>query len=98
MEEKLYSVYIINNKNNKVLYTGISSNLPKIIYEHKNKIDKKSFVSRYNVSKLVYYELVSDPYSAISREKQIKAGSRENKIQLIEKFNPRWNDLYYDIL
>lgn len=88
----------MTNKNNKVLYTGISSNLPKRIYEHKNKIDKRSFVSRYNINKLVYYESVTDIYSAIAREKQIKAGSRENKIKLIEKFNPRWDDLYYDIL
>ncbi|MCP4581196.1 MAG: GIY-YIG nuclease family protein [candidate division Zixibacteria bacterium] len=88
-----YYVYIITNKNNTVLYTGITRNLVKRVYKHKNKLTK-GFSKRYNLDKLVYYEIFDDPYNAISREKQIKAGSRKKKIELIDKFNPDWLDLY----
>ncbi len=98
MEEKLYIVYIMTNNNNKVLYTGVSSNLAKRIFEHKNKFIKRSFTARYNIDKLVYYEAFSDPYNAITREKQIKAGSRKNKMKLINSFNPDWKDLFEDIV
>ena len=90
---KQFYVYIITNKNNTVLYTGITSNLVKRIFEHKNKL-ADGFSKRYNLEKIVYYEIFDDPYNAISREKQIKGGSRKKKIQLIGEFNPEWLDLY----
>jgi putative endonuclease len=90
--EKHYYVYILTNKNNSVLYTGITSNLPQRIHQHKEKM-VEGFTKRYNLNKLVYYEVFGDPYSAISREKQIKAGSRRKKITLIEGMNNNWRDL-----
>ena len=88
-------VYIMTNRLNTVLYTGVTSDLKRRVYEHKEKI-KGKFTSRYNVNKLVYYEVFSDPYNAIAREKQIKAGSRKKKIDLINATNPKWRDLYDD--
>ena len=88
-----YYVYIMTNKGNKVLYTGITNDLERRVAEHKAKIDVKSFTARYNVSKLVYYETTTDVNSAIEREKQIKAGSRAKKVELINAFNPTWSDL-----
>ena len=87
------SVYILTNKNNRVLYTGVTSNLIKRIWEHKNKV-KFGFTSKYNVNKLVYYETFEKIEDAIVREKQIKAGSRRKKLDLVDKFNPKWVDLY----
>ncbi|MEA1981783.1 MAG: GIY-YIG nuclease family protein [candidate division Zixibacteria bacterium] len=86
-------VYILTNKSNKVLYTGVTSDLIKRIYSHKNKSDSK-FTPKYKTTKLVYYEIFDDIYHAIQREKQIKAGSRDKKLKLIENFNPNWIDLY----
>ena len=91
-------VYIMTNKNNTVLYTGVTSDLKKRVYEHKNKLYPTSFTSRYNVSKLVYYEYYPTIEEAIQREKQIKAGSRMKKIALIEKVNREWKDLYEEIM
>jgi putative endonuclease len=85
-------VYIMTNKANRVLYTGVTSNLQRRVYEHKEKIRCK-FTARYNVNKLVYYEVFADPRNAIIREKQIKAGSRQKRIDLISAANPRWVDL-----
>ena len=76
-----------------MLYTGITNNLQRRVYEHKNKL-ADSFTSKYNVNKLVYYEIGEDIEGAILREKQIKAGSRKKKDELIKKFNPDWKDLY----
>jgi len=87
-----YHVYILTNKNNSVLYTGITSNLSRRLDDHRNKT-LHSFTARYNVSKLVYYEVFQTPYDAIAREKQIKGGSRKKKIALIEWVNPGWADL-----
>ena len=92
----MYYVYIITNKHNTVLYTGVTNNLQRRILEHKNKIND-GFSSRYNLSKLVYYEEGEDIYGAINREKQLKAGSRRKKIRLIESINPEWNDLYSEL-
>ena len=92
----MYYVYIITNKYNTVLYTGVTNNLQRRILEHKNKIND-GFSSRYNLSKLVYYEEGEDIYGAINREKQLKAGSRRKKIRLIESINPEWNDLYSEL-
>jgi putative endonuclease len=90
--EKQYYVYIMTNLNDTVLYIGMTNNLQRRIFEHKNKI-KRGFTSRYNVNKLIYYEIFRHSYNAISREKQIKAGSRRKKIKLIESINPAWTDL-----
>jgi len=89
-----YFIYIITNKRNTVLYTGVTSNLKKRIYQHKNK-KVEGFTKRYKISKLVYYEVFRDPENAILREKQIKGGSREKKIRLIESKNPNWEDIYH---
>ncbi|WP_248724104.1 GIY-YIG nuclease family protein [Seonamhaeicola sp. ML3] len=86
------SVYIITNKNNTVLYTGVTSNLVKRMYEHKSKAFK-GFATKYNCEKLVYFETFDSIESAITREKQIKKYKRYKKINLIEKENPDWNDL-----
>ena len=90
---KQYYVYIMTNKINTVLYTGINSDLKKRIWEHKEKIIK-GFTKKYNIDKLVYWEIFNDPENAILREKQIKAGSRYKKIELIKGINPEWKDLY----
>ena len=86
----------MTNKNNTVLYTGVTSDLKRRVYEHKRKF-VKSFTSKYNVDKLVYYEAFDDIYNAITREKQIKAGSRQKKIDLINNTNESWADLYEKI-
>ncbi len=89
-------VYILTNKNNKVLYTGVPNDLKRRVYEHKEKL-VEGFTKKYNISKLVYYEAGNDIYGAISREKQIKAGSRRKKIELINSMNEEWRDLYDEI-
>ncbi len=86
----------MTNKYNTVLYTGVTGDLQKRVYEHKEKL-VSGFTSYYNVSKLVYYEVGEDAYGAITREKQIKAGSRQKKIDLISSMNPKWEDLYYQL-
>jgi putative endonuclease len=86
-------VYIMTTVNNSVLYTGVTRNLKDRIDQHKSKKHTESFSARYNVSKLVYYECFETIGEAISREKQIKAGSRKKKIELIEVMNPEWSDL-----
>ena len=91
------AIYIMTNKNNTVLYTGVTSNLIKRVQEHKTKVHPKSFTARYNICKLVYYEGFHRIEDAIAREKQIKAGSRKKKISLIESINPEWKDLYEDV-
>jgi putative endonuclease len=92
-----YYIYIITNQSNTVLYTGVTSDLIKRLYEHKEKLIS-GFTKKYNVNKLVYYEIFTDINSAITREKQIKAGSRQKKIDLVNSVNPEWLDLYNDLL
>lgn len=92
-EEKYYYVYINTNKWNSVLYTGVTSNLLNRSYQHKNLENKQSFTAKYKVTKLVYYEMFNDINDAIFREKQIKAGSRKKKIELIKSINLKWRDL-----
>ncbi len=82
----------MTNKNNTVIYTGVTNDLYRRVSEHKNKTIK-GFTEKYNVIKLIYYELFDSPYDAISREKQIKAGSRKRKIDLIKNMNPDFKDL-----
>ena len=88
----MYYVYILSNWCDSVLYIGITSNLPRRLYEHKNHL-VDSFSSKYNTHKLVYFETTSDVYSALSREKQLKKWRREKKNALIESVNPKWEDL-----
>ena len=96
MADFISAIYIITNNHNTTLYTGVTRDLVSRVYQHKNKFIK-GFSQKYNCNKLVYYEVHLDIYSAISREKQIKAGSRKKKIELIEKLNPEWKDLYESI-
>ena len=93
---RLPAVYLLTNRKNGVLYTGVTSNLPGRIWQHRNKLTQ-GFTTRYNLNRLVYFEICESMYEAITREKQIKAGSRISKIRLIEQFNPAWRDLYRDI-
>lgn len=88
---KQYYVYIMTNSS-RTLYTGITDNLVRRVYEHKNKLIK-GFTQKYNVTRLVYYEITSDVQAAIQREKQIKGWLRKKKIALIEAANPKWEDL-----
>ena len=94
---KTYYVYIMTNKWNTVLYTGVTNNLLRRISEHKNK-KASSFTSKYNCMKLVYFAETNDIADAIAGEKRIKAGSRKKKIELIESMNPKWEDLAKDWL
>ncbi len=82
----------MTNKNNSVIYTGVTNDLNRRSQEHKQRLID-GFTKRYNVDKLVYYEMTGDIESAIKREKQLKAGSRQKKIELIDRVNPEWNDL-----
>jgi len=95
--DRQYYVYIMTNKNNTVLYTGVTNDLKRRVYEHRNKLMIDGFTKRYNITKLVYYEVFEDPENAVLREKQIKAGSRQKKIDLINSINAIWKDLYDDI-
>ena len=90
-------VYILFNKRNGTLYTGVTSDLIKRIDEHKNKV-VSGFSQKYGTDKLGYYEIFEDITFAIEREKQIKAGSRKKKLDLIESINPNWEDLYYKMI
>jgi len=89
---KQYYVYIMTNKNNTVLYTGMTNDLKKRVYQHQGKMTD-GFTKKYHVSKLVYYQVAQNAFAAISREKQIKGGSRAKKIEMINSLNPDWNDL-----
>ncbi|MDD5726319.1 MAG: GIY-YIG nuclease family protein [Patescibacteria group bacterium] len=93
MQDRNYFVYILTNKKHTVLYTGVTNDLMKRHFLHKTKNQPDSFTAKYNANLLVYYETTSDVCSAISREKQIKAGSRAKKIDLINQMNPEWKDL-----
>ena len=86
-------VYILTSTRNTVLYTGVTSNLQRRIFEHRSKL-VQGFTKKYNCTKLVYYAIHDDIESSIAREKQIKAGSREKKLALINAMNPTWTDLY----
>ena len=92
MTEKQYYVYILTNKSNKVLYIGVTNDLERRMYEHKNKM-VNGFTKKYNLTKLVYFEATSDVRGAIEREKQLKNWHRDWKLNLIKEFNPDWKDL-----
>jgi putative endonuclease len=95
--KKKYYVYILASKRNGTLYIGFASNLIKRIYEHKNNLID-GFTKKYNIYNLVYYEITEDVNSAIAREKQLKRWKRNWKIELIEKNNSGWKDLYFDLI
>jgi putative endonuclease len=95
--DQLSCVYILASERNGTLYTGVTSNLPKRIWEHKNNV-VEGFTNKYGVHILVWYEVHEAMDSAILREKRIKKWNREWKIRMIEKVNPHWRDLYPDIL
>ena len=97
MNEKQYYIYLITNKRNTTLYIGVTSNLIKRIYQHKNK-SVEGFSSKYNLNKLVYYEVFHSIEEAIKREKYLKGKTREFKTLLIDEFNPEWKDLFEDII
>jgi len=88
----MYYVYILTNKDNRVLYIGVTNDLERRLYEHKNHLTQ-GFTDKYNVTKLVYYECSSDVNAAIAREKQLKGWSRKKKELLINTLNPDWDDL-----
>jgi len=94
----MYYVYILTNKTGTVVYTGVTNDLIRRVYEHKNNLDPNSFTAKYSVHKLVYFEQTPSRYAAISREKQIKSWSRKKKNQLVESMNPNWDELYESIL
>jgi putative endonuclease len=91
-----YCVYIMTNLHHTVLYTGVTNDLARRVSEHKNGLGS-AFVKKYNVHKLVYYEVSDNIHSAIAREKQIKGGSRQKKIDLVSSLNPAWGDLFDEI-
>lgn len=97
MFTKQYYVYIVTNKMNTVLYVGVTNNLVRRVYEYIQGIGS-SFTAKYKVNKLVYYEIFQDINEAIKREKQIKAGSRKKKVELVNKMNPEWSDLYESLI
>ena len=90
-------VYILTNKNNTTLYTGVTSDLRQRIWQHQSKYNPTSFTAKYNLTKLVYYQFFSTINEAILVEKQIKAGSRSKKENLIKSINQNWDDLYDEI-
>lgn len=95
--EKQSFVYILTNYSETTLYVGVTNNLINRTFIHREKLNK-GFSNNYNLTKLVYYEVFSDITQAISREKQLKGGSRQKKLDLINKFNPSWTDLYESII
>ncbi|KTC75932.1 endonuclease [Legionella birminghamensis] len=97
MRERQPAIYIMANKRNGTLYTGVTSDLLKRVYEHRYA-ELNGFTKKYNCKILVYFELTDSMISAISREKQLKSGSRKKKLLLIERFNPSWSDLYETLI
>ena len=90
----MYYVYILANRTNVTIYTGVTNDLERRLWEHRNDLDPKSFTARYQVHKLVYFEETTDIDAALNREKQIKSWSRKRKNQLVEGMNPHWADLF----
>ena len=93
-----YYVYILSDALNRTVYVGVTRNLVRRVYEHKHNLDTHSFTAKYNIHKLVYYEITSDVRAAIEREKQIKSWSRRRKNELVSSVNPTWSELYESIL
>lgn len=95
--DREYYVYFMANKMNVALYIGVTNDLIRRVFEHKNKLVKGCFTARYGIDKLVYYEIFSDPENAILREKRLKGSSRARKNKLVNSMNPGWKDLYEEI-
>ena len=93
-----YYVYILANATNVTIYTGVTNDLVRRVYDHRHEADPRSFTARYKVHKLVYFEQTTDVRAALEREKQIKSWKRAKKNQLVESMNPVWRDLYPEIL
>ncbi len=94
--DKPYYVYMMTNERDTVIYTGVTNDLKKRVFEHKEKL-AKGFTKKYNVTKLVYYEVFDSIENAIMREKQIKSGTRQRKIDSINRTNKEWRDLYQEL-
>ena len=94
--KRQYYIYIMTNSTNNVIYAGVTNNLKRRVYEHKQKLIK-GFTKKYGISKLVYYEVFEDIENAILREKQVKGGSRKKKIDLVNVMNKEWRDLYEEL-
>ena len=94
---KTYYVYLLSNKKSTVIYTGMTNDLVRRVYQHKQG-QSESFTQRYRVNRLVYFESFADVRDALEREKQLKAGSRQKKLDLINSTNPEWRDLYDELL
>ena len=94
--QKHYFVYIMTNPKKTVLYTGMTNNLAKRVFQHA-EMSGSAFTKKYQAKKLIYYEIFDSPYEAIRREKQIKAGSRKKKVELVSQMNPKWEDLSYQL-
>lgn len=92
-----FFVYMLTNSTNVALYTGVTNDLERRLWEHRNHINPSSFTARYQIHKLVYFETTPDAQSAIAREKQIKSWSRKKKNRLVETVNPNWEDLYLEL-
>ena len=92
VNERRYYVYLLTNWNNRLIYVGVTNDITRRIYEHKNKL-VEGFTKTYNVDKLVYFEETNDVNSALAREKEIKKWRREKKNNLVLRMNPKWNDL-----
>ena len=92
-----YYVYILSSNTNVTIYTGVTNDLVRRVYEHRNNADSKSFTAKYKVHKLVYFEETPDVRAAIEREKQIKSWNRNRKNELVNSVNPHWIDLYPSI-
>ena len=95
--KKVGSIYIMTNKHHTTLYVGVTADLIRRVHEHKSIVKESSFTLRYNLTKLVYYEIFHSIEEAIQREKQLKAGNRQRKLDLINSLNPEWKDLWEDI-
>jgi putative endonuclease len=95
--EKSFYIYILANRRNGTLYIGVTSNLIKRVWEHKNKL-AEGFTEKYGVNKLVYFEQASDAENAVRREKRLKKYNRRWKMDLIEKMNPDWKDMYEELI
>lgn len=95
--EKHWCIYLLTNNTNSVLYAGATGNLQKRVWEHKSKV-VEGFTQKYHLHKLIYYEIFDTPDEAISREKQIKGWTRKKKEKLIDDFNPKWKDLYENVI
>ena len=97
MKKEQFFIYILASRKDGALYIGVTSDLVKRIWEHKNRL-VKGFSKKYNTDKLVYYEQCMDGKNAIQREKQLKKWNRKWKVELLERNNPDWKDLYYELL